>query len=191
MECAVQLIYRITPDDLFHGSRIRKVSDIRHMAYHILRHDAKCSYPEMARLTNKNHATIIHSCSVTDACMRYADFAEQYNQLRLTFLEIMDSEKLLELVSRYVAAFDCERTKDSRYDKFRDDTVPYASLLGIRQLLLTDKDRKLIQEAQDIPDQNYDLVEDLIDKAETTSGVYFLIEMQKEKFLREDCRCDG
>lgn len=190
MENAVWLLFGISPQDLFLGSRIRKLSDIRHMAFHILRNDAGCTFPEIERLTGKDHATAIHSCHVADACMRYADFKEQYTKLKLTFLTLMESTRLFELISRYVTTLDCEKSKDSAYDKFRDDCMPYASLTNIRLMLLTDKDKELIKQAEDFPDCQFDLIDGLVAEAETTSGVYFLTEIKKRKYHLDECRND-
>lgn len=59
---AVCGVYNVSVDDVFKKTRIRHVSDARHLSMFIIRQRSKATLKEVGDFFNRDHTSIIHAC---------------------------------------------------------------------------------------------------------------------------------
>lgn len=79
---SVKAIYNHAIESFTAPSRVRWVSDIRHILMHIYWHETRDTLSNIGRLFHRNHATVLYSIrSVEDMCKIDSVYAQIYNQL--------------------------------------------------------------------------------------------------------------
>ena len=74
--------YGISLDELMSKSRLRKIADARNTLYYIFHKCYKMTSTEVAKMFNKNHATILSGANKIDGFMRFDKvFRKQINNL--------------------------------------------------------------------------------------------------------------
>ena len=74
--------YGVTLEELMSKSRLRKIADARNTLFYIFHKCYKMSSPEVGKIFNKNHATILSGANKIEGFMRFDKvFRKQINQI--------------------------------------------------------------------------------------------------------------
>ena len=74
--------YGVSVDELMSESRLRKIADARNTLYYIFHKCYQMTSTEVAKMFNKNHATILSGANKIDGFMRFDKiFRKQINNL--------------------------------------------------------------------------------------------------------------
>jgi len=89
----VAVSYRLTLDDLKYGDKTARILEARQVAQWVLRRQLRLSFPEIGRVMNRDHSTVMHSCRAIEKRRAFEEvFAQFLDRLITAIAERIDSE---------------------------------------------------------------------------------------------------